>query len=185
MTTCLIVGLGNPGARYDGTRHNIGFAVLDALARKYEVEWKAKAAWSAEIAQLSDGALLVKPQTFMNESGKAVRAVAQFYKINPSHVCLVYDERDLPYGVVRWLTGIRTGAHHNGVRSVAAEYHRGIARLRLGIGNHLLAHQPLDQFVLDKFSGDERDQMRGFLDRACAELIAKYQLPSLSQPNHN
>ena len=179
MISTLIVGLGNPGTRYDGTRHNIGFAVMDRLAQMYSAEWKSKIAWNANVAQVTDTVLLVKPQTFMNDSGKAVRAIAQFYKIKPANVCIVYDERDLVFGVVRWLTGIRTGAHHNGVRSIASEYHRGIARLRLGIGNQLLVHQPLDRFVLDAFAHDERASLPDFIDRACQALIEQYHLPVL------
>lgn len=173
----LIVGLGNPGSRYDGTRHNLGFAVVDHLARYYRAEWKSKPAWTADVAQLPNDVMLVKPQTFMNDSGRAVRAVAQFYKLSPGDVCLVYDERDLPYGKVRWLKGVRTGAHHNGVRSVATDYSRDIARLRMGIGNDLLGYRPLDEFVLDKFTSEEKSTLDEFINLACGELAQRYDLP--------
>lgn len=176
--TALIVGLGNPGSRFDGTRHNIGFAAVDKLAQYYRAEWKAKPAWVADVAMLPNDVILIKPQTFMNDSGRAVRAVAQFYKIRPTDVCLVYDERDLPFAGVRWLKGIRTGAHHNGVRSVASDFSRDIARLRLGIGNELMGHRPLDEFVLDKFTAEERQEMDDFLNRACTELAKRYELPA-------
>lgn len=166
----LIIGLGNPGGRFDGTRHNVGFMVVDELARQADIEWREKAAWCAEVAELPDGILLAKPTTFMNDSGRAVQALANYFDVTGDHVCVVYDDRDLPFGTLRWTKGIRTGAHHNGLRSVMETHGTEIIRLRVGIANALMANQNLKDFVLHQFSSSEKKELPEIVTRAVREL---------------
>jgi len=171
----LIVGLGNPGKQYDGTRHNIGFAVVDGLAGQLGLSWQDKPGWCAQVAATTD-LILVKPQTFMNDSGRAIRAVADFYKLDPASVCVVVDDRDLIFGRLKFRDQIVTGAHHNGMRSIAQGYSRQVQRLRIGIGNDHMRHMPLQQFVLDKFSGDERAALPELIDAAGKLLLSHFEL---------
>ncbi len=170
----LIVGLGNPGSRYDGTRHNIGFAILDELAHRYDANWREHPAWNAEIAELPGGILLAKPTTYMNDSGRAVRAIAHYYSLTGDNVCISYDDRDLPFGSLRWTKRMRTGAHHNGLRSIAKEYGHDFIRLRFGIKNELMHHRQLADFVLDRFDASERQKLPDLIELAVNELVQRY-----------
>ncbi|MDO8989554.1 MAG: aminoacyl-tRNA hydrolase [Sideroxyarcus sp.] len=134
----LIVGLGNPGREYEATRHNAGFWWVDELARQHNVNFKADSKFHGLIAKANlhgQEVHLLKPQTFMNVSGRAVGAVAQFYKITPAQILVVHDELDLPPGSAKLKLG---GGHggHNGLKDIIA--HLGTKdfwRLRLGIGH--------------------------------------------------
>ncbi len=144
----LIVGLGNPGAKYDRTRHNIGFEVIDALVKRYPdaslVENKRFQGSAGEFRSGGERTVLLKPTTFMNLSGQAVRAVLDWYKLAPESVLVVYDDMDLPTGKLRLRLSGGAGGH-NGMKSIIA--HLGtkeFPRLRVGIG------------ATDK--GEERDQ---------------------------
>lgn len=148
----LVVGLGNPGARYDGTRHNIGFVVLDELARREACGFGFEAKWNAEVAQCG-GRLLMKPQTFMNLSGEAVGNYAHYHRLEPSQVLVVLDDASLPLGELRVRPTGSSGGH-NGLESVLM--HLGteqVPRLRVGIGEPMQI--PLDEYVLSKFSYEE------------------------------
>ncbi|MBA2430870.1 MAG: aminoacyl-tRNA hydrolase [Chthoniobacterales bacterium] len=129
----MVVGLGNPGAEYERTRHNIGFAVLDQLAADARVEWQRSAKWGAYWAK-AEQVLLVKPMTYMNRSGGPSLAVAQFYKIAPAEMLIVLDELALELGRLRLrLKGSPGG--HNGLESVITTFGtEEIPRLRIGIG---------------------------------------------------
>ncbi|MDQ6765394.1 MAG: aminoacyl-tRNA hydrolase, partial [Verrucomicrobiota bacterium] len=111
----LVVGLGNPGAEYEGTRHNVGFAVLDHLAAEGRVNWERSSKWGAYWAK-TQNALLVKPMTYMNRSGTPVLAVAQFYKIEPAEMLAVFDDMALELGRLRIRLEGGTGGH-NGIDS--------------------------------------------------------------------
>ena len=129
----MVVGLGNPGAEYERTRHNIGFAVLDRLASDARLDWERSAKWGAYWARLGH-TLLVKPMTYMNRSGAPALAVAQFYKITPAEMLIVLDEMALELGRLRLrLKGSPGG--HNGLESVIVNFGtEDIPRLRIGIG---------------------------------------------------
>lgn len=149
----LVVGLGNPGAEYDGTRHNVGFAVIDALARQGALEGfrKAKRALVAKAVLGKQSCLLVKPQTFMNLSGESVGALAQFYKVDPQDIIVVHDELDFPPGQVR----IKPyGGHggHNGLRNLKLHLSGDFPRVRLGIGKPQQAGATVG-FVLGRATG--------------------------------
>lgn len=131
----LIAGLGNPGKEYEGTRHNVGFMVVDELARIARAVVDRRK-FSAEIGEGAHGGeklLFVKPQTFMNLSGEAVGAAARFYKIEPKDVLVVHDDLDLEFGRVQVKVGGGT-AGHNGLKSVQAHLGPDFVRIRVGIG---------------------------------------------------
>ncbi len=157
----LIVGLGNPGGEYAATRHNAGFWWVDELAQKQNLHFKPEAKFHALIArgQLHEHEmLLLKPQTFMNVSGRAVAALAQFYKITPAEMLVVHDELDLPPGIARLKFG---GGHggHNGLKDIIAQLgSKDFWRLRLGIG-HPGATAEVSDFVLNNPRREERELM--------------------------
>jgi PTH1 family peptidyl-tRNA hydrolase len=153
----LVAGLGNPGREYEGNRHNVGFMVADELARRHGGAWKAK--FNAQLADVRiDGhkVVLLKPQTYMNESGRSVSSAMRFYKLEPASVLVVHDETDLPLGRLQARRGGGL-AGHNGLRSVAQ--HLGtpdFLRLRIGIGRPERGDpRPLADYVLADFEPHE------------------------------
>ncbi|MFA5127849.1 MAG: aminoacyl-tRNA hydrolase [Patescibacteria group bacterium] len=155
----LIIGLGNPGKEYVNTRHNAGFMALDYLADKLGASFTKNNKFNAEIAESKLGqekAILAKPLTFMNESGRAVRAICDFYKISPSDVLVIHDDKDITLGESKTQTN-RTSAGHNGVESIIG--HLGtqeFTRLRLGIKSPTDIMDTAD-FVLGKFTTEEKN----------------------------
>lgn len=163
----IIAGLGNPGASYVGTRHNVGFAVLDAFAELYGAIWKPDSARKGLVAR-GPGVLLVKPQTFMNDSGVCVGALMRYFKFTPDQVLVVYDDIALPVGALRLREGGSAGGH-NGVKSLIA--HLGtesFPRLRVGIGSH--GRQTLVSHVLGGFAPEEKEVMQAAISRAAEAL---------------
>lgn len=152
----LLVGLGNPGPRYARQRHNIGFMVVEAIAARHGFgPWRARAKFSAELAEGAlegDPVLLVKPVTFMNESGQAVGALMHFHKLEPAQVYVFHDELDLAPGKLRVKLGGGT-AGHNGLRSIEAHVGDAFWRVRLGIGHpgdrDLVSHYVLSDFWVE------------------------------------
>ena len=133
----LIVGLGNPGNKYDQTRHNAGFWFVDEVARQYGVVFRPETKFLGEVARVQANGLdfwLLKPATFMNRSGQSIQALAQFYKIPVESILVVHDELDLDAGVAKLKIG---GGHggHNGLRDMIAVMGKTFPRLRLGIGH--------------------------------------------------
>lgn len=159
----MVVGLGNPGKNYAETRHNVGFEVVDALLRGTSSEFKREKKWMAEVAKL-DGTLVVKPLTFMNESGKAVGALARFYAIPASQILVVTDDVTLDTGTIRFrLKGSHGG--QNGLRSIIQ--HLGTSdfpRLKLGVGK--CSGAQLTGHVLGKFPPFERETVENMLASA-------------------
>ena len=159
----LIAGLGNPGAEYQFTRHNIGFLVVDRLAALLGAKWENSTKWGAHVAKV-DQVFLVKPMTYMNRSGLPLRAVAQFYKIEPAEVMPVLDDFSLPLGRVRIRQGGSPGGH-NGLESVIVELGtEEIPRLRVGIGN-APAHGSVD-YVLSRFFEEDQPVVVSSIERA-------------------
>jgi PTH1 family peptidyl-tRNA hydrolase len=149
----LVVGLGNPGREYSSTRHNIGFMVADELARRHDGSWRSK--FSGEVAGVRvDGArlALLKPQTYMNESGRSVAAAAKFYKVDPEGLLAVHDEVDLDLGRMQARLGGGL-AGHNGLRSVASALKTPeFLRLRIGVGRPERGdRRPVADWVLSPF----------------------------------
>ena len=175
--TILLVGLGNPGTEYDLTRHNIGFRVTDQfVAKQAEMEdWISKKDFKCHIAQgrFADTKVYVmKPMTFMNLSGEAVRAVMDFYKISADYIAVIHDELDVAYGQIRLRTG-GSSAGHNGIKSVSQHIGENYGRIRIGVGPKTPAQMDSANFVLQKFSDDEQAQL-GNLDKETSAIITEY-----------
>ncbi|QLD10646.1 aminoacyl-tRNA hydrolase [Microbacterium oleivorans] len=171
--TWLIIGLGNPGPRYEATRHNIGQMVVDELARRRSETLRSHKAnaWAAESWLRPGGPkmVLAKPKTFMNVSGGPAAALAGFYGVDPGRVVVVHDELDIPFDTIKLKTG---GGHggHNGVRDVAKALGTpDFARVRVGIGRPTGTQDPAD-WVLDPFSAAERKTL-GILISDAAEAV--------------
>ncbi|TDX51264.1 aminoacyl-tRNA hydrolase [Orenia marismortui] len=169
----LIVGLGNPGAKYNLTRHNAGFMVIDSLAKEYvvNVNSKEKQALVAKLHIGREKVILAKPQTFMNNSGQSVRALADYYNIDAQDIMVIYDDLDLEVGRIR----VRPkGGHggHNGIRSIIDHLgQKNFARLRVGIGRP--EYGTVTDYVLGKFSREESKKVNKTLEEA-VEAIKLY-----------
>src|SRR3989339_690738 len=149
----LIVGLGNPGTEYTKARHNIGWRVLDALNLDFHAEKK----FQAEVAKQND-VLWCKSHTFMNNSGIAVRALAEYYHIPTTNILVIHDDKDIPFGLIRVRSNGSSGGH-NGVQSIIQ--HLGtqeFGRIRIGVLNDSPIHDTAD-FVLNRFSKEEEVQI--------------------------
>ena len=166
----LIVGLGNPGATYRGTRHNIGFAVADELARRWALEFES-APVDALVAKWrpidADPVWLAKPLTFMNASGEAVGALARYFKIEIGDVLIVIDEVQLPLGKLRARVRGSAGGH-NGLKSIIAHLGEDVPRLRVGVGRGPEGdgRRDLADHVLSRFEPDERAEVERMIGRA-------------------
>src|SRR5215471_12623488 len=183
----LVVGLGNPGAKYSGTRHNVGFAAVDLLAERHGASWEAGprgieaviARWRAE------DVVLAKPLTFMNNSGSAVQALLQFYKIAAPDSLVVFDEAQLETGRLRVRPDGSSGGH-NGLKSVIASLGtEQVPRLRIGVGRGD-QRRDLADHVLARFDPDERDVIAKAIEEAAdaAELcVADGPLAAMNRYN--
>lgn len=169
MKIKLIVGLGNPTAEYEHTRHNAGFWFLDELAWQWKAAFKNEKKFFGDVARVArpEGDVwLLKPDTYMNLSGKAVQALANFYKIQPEEILVVHDELDIDCGTIRFKLGGGNGGH-NGLKDIQAKLGTPqFYRLRLGIGHPGDKHLVVG-FVLNKPSAAERE----LIDRAIAKSL--------------
>ncbi len=160
MPVTLLAGLGNPGAKYTGTRHNLGFAVVDALAAAEGLSWKHETRFEADVARWNvrpgETRWLVKPTTFMNESGRALRRLLDFHKLPVDALAVAYDEINIDLGRVKLSVSGSAGGH-NGIASLLEHLGNGFVRYRLGIGS---SDRPpgmdLADYVLGKFSPSEK-----------------------------
>jgi PTH1 family peptidyl-tRNA hydrolase len=182
----LFVGLGNPGAKYQGNRHNIGFMVIDEIARRHGFSpWRRR--FQGESA---DGVLdgeritLLKPLTYMNDSGRAVQEAANFYKIGQSEIAVFHDEIELPPAKVRVKVGGGI-AGHNGLRSISAHIGNDYLRVRLGVG-HPGVKELVHNHVLGDFAKSERPWVEALCEIAAdnAGLIAKGKDASFANKVH-
>jgi PTH1 family peptidyl-tRNA hydrolase len=173
----LLAGLGNPGPQYDGNRHNVGFHVVDEIARAYRFsEWRRQGKFHGDTCEgrltAPDGAtvqtMLLKPQTYMNESGRSVGAVMRAKYLAATDIVVFHDEIDLALGRFRMSTGSRA-AGHNGIRSIFALASPDIRRARMGVG-HPGAKDLVKGTVLADFTPDERPAIRKLID-ACVQAL--------------
>ncbi len=167
----VIYGLGNPGPKYEATRHNAGFWLLDELARRHAGAFRQEAKFAAEVGQINLAAQtvwLVKPQTYMNHSGRSVQAFNHFYRIPATSTLVVHDEIDLPPGRVRLKRG---GGHggHNGLRDIVAKIGAAFVRLRLGVG-HPGERTKVIGYVLERPMAIEEQAIRTNIDQAIEVL---------------
>lgn len=169
-----IFGLGNPGKEYLHTRHNAGFLVVDELNHRLGGTFKMKKALHAEIAEVMVGGekvLLVKPQTFMNESGVAAHAVMQVNGLKPADILVTYDDADLEFGAVRVRTAGSSGGQ-NGMKSILASLpaDSAVYRVRLGIGRPANTRIPLEDWVLTKWHEDELPKLKEAVEKSAGEI---------------
>ncbi len=185
----LVVGLGNPGKKYERTRHNVGFMVVDELLKKLRVKEHTQECLSHvyKVKVLTREVLVAKPQTYMNNSGLAVLNLLEEYELNPQDIMVVYDDLDLPLGKIRLRLEGSSGGHH-GVESIIKEIRsENFARLRIGIG------RPKDrdkvvEYVLSPFEPEEEQVLYAVLDRAsecilrCLELSPEESMSFCNAP---
>lgn len=173
--TKLVIGLGNPGKKYDLTRHNVGFLCLDAFAATENGSWTEKKTLKALVCDLRIGQsriLLCKPQTYMNNSGESVQAVQNFFKIPNSSTVVVHDELDIPFGQIRTRTG-GSAAGHNGIKSLITHIGEDFGRVRVGIANEFSSQAESADFVLQKFSKSEQGNLKA-LTTEVSSLLNEY-----------
>lgn len=181
--TLLIIGLGNPGKEFVGTRHNIGFAILDEFAAKNDFPgWLAKKDLKCELTVQNLGenrVVLCRPQTFMNKSGEAAQAVQHFYRVYNPQTLAVYDELAIQFGQLRTRVG-GSDAGHNGVKSLIQHVGADFGRLRVGVGSQVAKKADAADYVLGKFTKEEQKYLPQITREANAiitEFIFGSQLP--------
>ncbi|MDQ2972993.1 MAG: aminoacyl-tRNA hydrolase [bacterium] len=180
--TLLIIGLGNIGNEYDGTRHNIGFEVADAFAANHDFGWVNKKDLQCHIASGIIGStriIIIKPTTLMNLSGNAAQAVQHFYRVYNPETFVVHDELDIDLGVIKTKIG-GGSAGHNGIKSIAQNLGEDFGRIRIGIGPKHPAQIDSADFVLGKFSKVEQASLKQIINESCNildELTANHTLP--------
>jgi PTH1 family peptidyl-tRNA hydrolase len=175
----LIIGLGNPGKEYEMTRHNAGFLCADFLREAFDFEaFKLDKKMSAELSSGmidSEKVILVKPETFVNESGTAVQSLVHFYKLSPSDIAVLHDDLDIAPGTLR-ITDSSRAAGHNGVQDIIDKLGtQDFFRIRLGIGHPtevLGACMPSHDYVLQKFSSEELAKLPELFSKAKDETLA-------------
>src|SRR5687767_11072962 len=182
----LFVGLGNPGARYVGNRHNIGFVIVEAIAKRHGIgPWRRRfQGVAAEGAIGGERVQLLLPGTFMNESGRAVAEAMNFYKLALSEIAVFHDELDLPPAKVRVKTGGGV-AGHNGLRSISSHIGNDYRRVRIGIG-HPGVKELVHPYVLNDFAKSERDWVETLTGVIAdnAELLARGEDASFQNKVH-
>ena len=171
MPIAVIAGLGNPGSKYRNTRHNIGYTLVDQLATKYGATWKHEARFEAEVAVIQPDErkfMLLKPQTFMNASGRSLGTALRYRKLSAESLLVIYDELTLDLGRIKLSVNGSAGGH-NGIADILTQVGAGFARFRVGIGAKPHKEMDLAEYVLSKFSKDEQtilaDQSPNFLDQ--------------------
>jgi len=170
----LIVGLGNPGPKYQKTRHNFGFMLLDYVSHAQRFTFSHVPKFKGELAEVNDTLhqkiYYLKPQTYMNLSGQSVGPLVQFYKIAIDDILVVYDDIDLPLGKIRFARKGASGGH-NGVRSIIeALGSQNFHRLKLGVGRPNVAQKEVSDHVLEKFHSDESKLFKETLERSAQAL---------------
>jgi peptidyl-tRNA hydrolase, PTH1 family len=167
MSISLVAGLGNPGREYEATRHNLGWVVVDAFAKKHGLAWKQAPQFEAEVARWDPAPgrtfWIVKPLTFMNDSGTAILGFANFYKIVATSIAVVYDDLTIDLGLVKVSVSGSAGGH-NGVASLLEHVGDGFIRYRLGIGPKQPPQMDLKDFVLGKFTPEQHTLLTQKLD---------------------
>ncbi len=196
MSVRVIVGLGNPGLRYDETRHNAGFRVVDALAREAGGVWREDPRYRAHTAVVTIAdrpILLAKPRTYMNASGTTVGEICRYLKLRPEDFCVVYDEIQVPVGGLKVSQGGGPGGH-NGVTDIIQRIGAAFVRYRIGVGPEDKPSVPLSDFVLGRFTEAERtlfeSSMSHYLDGlrlivAQGPVLAMNSLNQRSKPSSN
>ena len=172
--TWLVVGLGNPGARFESTRHNMGFLALDRLAEREKLRFNKLRfkAWTAEWKLGEDKLLVLKPQTYMNLSGESVGAAARFYKIPADHILVVSDDISLPVGKLR-LRSAGSAGGHNGLKNIIQHLCTDrFPRIKVGVGSPQQAGYDVVDWVIGMPTGEDQKVLLDALDRAAQAIPA-------------
>ena len=172
----IILAQGNPGSEYARTRHNVGWQCLDALAHAHGAQFATKSRFDAELAELSHGGekiILAKPTTFYNDTGRAARAIMDFYKLSLSDVLVIHDELALEFGIIR-VRHSGSDAGNNGFKSLNAHLGQGYARLRIGIHSPLRRRMGDAAFVLKPFSQAEQEALGTAIIPATTALVEQF-----------
>ncbi len=172
MSVQLIAGLGNPGPRYAGTRHNIGWQVVEAFGKRHSASWKEDSKFKARLAKVVIGGQnlwLAEPLTYMNDSGQALGPLLRYFKLETPQLCIIYDEINLPPTQIKFSVRGSAGGH-NGVASVLQHCGQGFVRFRIGIGTKPHKEADLKNWVLSKFSKDEQAAFDSEMERYCDAL---------------
>jgi len=176
--TKIIIGLGNPGEKYKNTRHNIGFYILDTLAQQNDTTFKPekhKTYEKAEIEINNEKVILIKPLTFMNNSGQAAQKAIQFYKLTPEDILVIHDELDLPFKTIRYKEKGSAGTH-NGLKSIVNHIGKNFQRIKIGIENRTpeqKQHFETSNYVLGKFTREEAKALES-ITKAVTEKIQNF-----------
>jgi PTH1 family peptidyl-tRNA hydrolase len=169
----LIVGLGNPGAKYASTRHNAGFRLVEQLAKRWQADWRVDGKFESRLANAEVAGrkvLLCGPETYMNLSGTAVGKLAEYFRVAPGHLWVVVDDADLPLGGIR-LKPRGSSDDHHGLESIEQRLEtREFARLRIGIGRTATSVREITGHVLGRFSAEETALLKRVLDRAADQV---------------
>ena len=183
----LIFAQGNPGSQYARTRHNVGFIALDTLASQEGASWKPDSKFKAEVAEVrleGEKVLLVKPQSFYNETGLVARAIVDFYKLNPAEdVLVIHDELALPFGTIR-VRDKGSDAGNNGIKSLNAHLGPEYWRIRIGIWNDRRDLMDDADFVLSAFSTQESEQLQALNTSTTETLIRAFINGELEPVSH-
>jgi PTH1 family peptidyl-tRNA hydrolase len=183
----VIFAQGNPSREYDGTRHNVGFAVLDKLAAIHDVSFAPKSKFRTDIAEFShedEKVLLARPATFYNETGQSARALVDFYKFAPlEDLLVIHDDLALPFGTIR-IRRKGSDAGNNGIKSLNAHIGPDYARIRIGIYSDLRDRVDDADFVLSRFTADERTALEESVVPKTIELIEAFLAGSLEDTSH-
>ncbi|MDP3480349.1 MAG: aminoacyl-tRNA hydrolase [Desulfoprunum sp.] len=188
----LIVGLGNPGDSYEKTRHNVGFIIVDELARRWDCSLTTEK-WQALSGRVSIGCCricFVKPTTFMNLSGRAVALYAEYFKISPDRLLIIHDDIDMPPGRLKLVTGGGAGGH-NGIRSLIQSLGtQDFRRLKIGVGRpgkgDIHPDTPVEKYVLSQLSKDERmllDERMDILEQGIKYLLEEQPVKAMNLIN--
>ncbi len=183
----IVIGQGNPESKYDGTRHNVGFAALDHYAYQKDAAFQSKPKFDADIATIdtdNDKVLLVKPTTYYNETGRAARALADFYKVDTTDILVIHDELALPFGTLR-TRDKGSDAGNNGIKSLNAHLGEQYRRIRVGIWNDTADKQDAVDFVLGKFSSDESNKLQSDILPKVGELIDYFVADNHTSTSHS
>ena len=184
----LVVGLGNPGPRYETTRHNVGFLVADILAERIGSGFKVHKKSGAEVTTGRLGGrsvVLAKPRTYMNESGRHIGPLAKFYSVEPADIVVIHDELDIDFGRIRLKFGGGEGGH-NGLRSIASALGtKDFQRVRIGVGRPPGRQDPA-AFVLENFNSRERPELGTILEQAAdaTELLLQHGVEAAQNTVH-
>ncbi|QDF28356.1 aminoacyl-tRNA hydrolase [Halarcobacter anaerophilus] len=165
----LIVGLGNIGEKYQLTRHNIGFLVIDEMTKNLNTSNINKANFKADVLK-SGYNLFAKPKTYMNNSGEAVVAIKDYYKIDIENIIVIHDDLDLPFGTVKFKTGGGNGGH-NGLKSIDSHIGKDYIRVRIGIGKPKTKNEVVN-YVLSNFSKEELNELEGIISHTILAIDA-------------